>query len=69
MKIKKISSDEFLEILNRKETKGLFYYKFLYTKKKGYYGLNNMRGNAVTKFFNKLKDCKEWLRETERYGG
>lgn len=68
MKIKKVSSNKFLDILDKKEPRGLFYYKFKYGKK-GYYGINNMYGNAVSKYFNKLKDCKAWLRETERYGG
>lgn len=67
MEIKKISSsDEFFELIRKREPKGLFYYKY---RKYFYIGINNMRGNVITNQFRKLKDCKSWLKEHERYGG
>lgn len=65
MKIKKISSKQTLEVIEKKEPIGLFYYKL---KSNRYFGINNMGGNAYTKEFKKLKDCRRWLIEHERYG-
>lgn len=57
MIIKKISGKEALEILEKKKTRGLFYYKL----GKIYLGIDNSQGYAWTKRFKKLKLCKKWL--------
>jgi hypothetical protein len=55
--IKKINSKQALEILEKKEPRGLFYYKL----GRIYLGIDNSLGYAWTKRFKKLKLCKKWL--------
>jgi hypothetical protein len=59
MIVKKVNSKEALEIIEKKEPRGLFYYKL---KSCCYIGIDNSAGYAWTKRFRKLKLCKKWLR-------
>lgn len=61
MKIKKVSSKETLEILEKEEPRGLFYYKM---KSNYYIGIDNSNGFCWTKRFKKLKTCRKWLSRT-----
>ena len=65
MKIKKVGSKKALEIINKKEPRGLFYQKL----GSDYIGIDNSRGYPCTRRFKKYKALKAWLTHADRISG